>query len=37
VLDIKPDNILWNPEKNKLLLIDFGLSSSIKNVDVMTL
>jgi len=33
-LDIKPDNILWNPEKNKLLLIDFGLSSSIKNVDV---
>jgi len=24
--DIKADNILWNPEKNKLLLIDFGIS-----------
>jgi hypothetical protein len=24
--DIKADNILWNQEKNKLLLIDFGIS-----------
>jgi serine/threonine protein kinase len=32
-LDIKPDNILWNNNNNKLLLIDFGLSASIKNID----
>lgn len=29
--DIKPDNILWNNENKKLVLIDFGLSGSFRD------
>ena len=27
--DIKPQNIMWSPKFNKLVLIDFGLTKTI--------
>ena len=35
--DIKPDNFLYNPELNKFLLIDFGLSELVKYLELIAL
>jgi len=35
-LDIKPDNIVYNPEKRKMALIDFGLATEFDDVYTYT-